>query len=203
MDVFFIRHGQTNGNLARRHQHPDTPLNAFGVKQVEAIVGRISALQPTRIITSDQLRAMETTRILTAACQVTPEAHQEFEELKRPLWLVGSRYAGVTTLAYVLQWFFGRSIEGGESYQDFLDRIKRARTYLESLDSEERVVVVSHAVFTNIFLEHLCLDTRMSLWQATRSFYRIFRLRNAGIIHISYSPSSAEKKLCRWTVLKR
>jgi broad specificity phosphatase PhoE len=167
---------------------------------VEAIVGKISALQPTHIITSTQLRAMETTRILTAACDVVPETHPEFEELRRPLWLVGTRYIGWTTFIYVLQWFFGKEIKDGESYEAFLDRIKRARTLLESLPPESRVVVVSHAVFTNIFIEHLCLDERMTLWQAARSFIRILRLRNAGIIHLHYSPG---KNICGWTILRR
>jgi broad specificity phosphatase PhoE len=200
MDIYFVRHGQTNGNTARRHQHPDTPLNAYGKEQVEAIIGKISALQPTRVITSTQLRAVETARILTEACDVIPETYPEFEELKRPLWLVGTRYIGITTVIYVLQWFFGKEIEGGESYEDFLERIRRARSFLESLPNDSRVLVVSHAVFTNIFIEHLCMDERMNFWQALRSFLRILRLRNAGIIHLLYTPG---KNICGWTILKR
>lgn len=200
MDVYFLRHGQTNGNVARRHQHPDTPLNEYGRRQIEAIVGRVSSLQPTHIITSTQLRAIETARILTAACDVIPATHEDFAELHRPLRLVGARFIGFTTLVYVVQWFFGKELEGGESYAAFLERIKRARRYLEALPVDARVLVVSHAVFTNVFIEHLCLDERMSFWQAVRSFYRIFRLRNAGIIHLRYDRGEG---LCGWSVEQR
>ncbi len=200
MEVYFVRHGQTNGNLARRHQHRDTQLNELGTKQVEAIVGKVSALQPTRVITSTQVRAIETARILTSACQVIPETHIEFEELKNPLWLVGSRYIGLTTFIYVIQWFFGRPIKDGESYQQFFERIKRARKIIESFDDSEKVVVVSHAVFTNIFIEHLCLDSKMTIWQAVKSFIRILTLQNAKIIHLHYTSGS---NICGWTVLKR
>ncbi len=200
MDVYFVRHGQTDGNLARRHQHPDTPLNEYGKEQIGAVIGKVSALQPNRVITSTQLRAVETARILTEACDAIPETHPEFEELRRPLWLVGARFIGFTTLIYVVQWFFGKDFEGGESYEAFLARIKRARSLLESLPNDSKILVVSHAVFTNIFIEHLCLDERMTLWQAVRSFWRILRLRNAGIIHLHYTPG---KDICGWTILKR
>jgi broad specificity phosphatase PhoE len=200
MDVYFVRHGQTSGNVAHRHQHPDTPLSEIGQKQVEAIVGKISALQPTHIISSTNLRAVETTRILTAACNVIPDTNADFEELRRPLNMVGARFIGVTTLIYVVSWFFGREIQEGESYQQFLERIRRSRARLETLPAEARVVVVSHSVFTNVFIEHLCLDERMSLAQAIRSFIRIFTLRNAGIIHLRYEKG---KHLCGWTVLNR
>lgn len=200
MDVYFVRHGQTNGNIARRHQHTDTPLNEQGQKQVEAIIADIAALQPTHIITSTQLRAIETTRILTAGCAVIPETHPEFAELIRPESLVGVRFFGFTTVWYVLKWFFGGTIHEGESYHEFRERIIRARTFLESLPADARVVVVSHAVFMNVFLEHLCRDRRMSLWQAIRSFVRIFTLRNASIVHLRYGSGTAS---CSWQILKR
>ena len=58
MDVFFVRHGQTDGNIAQRYQHPDTRLNEVGKAQAEAIAGKIATLEPTHIITSTQLRAV-------------------------------------------------------------------------------------------------------------------------------------------------
>lgn len=198
MDVYFIRHGQTNGNIARRHQHTDTPLNESGTQQVAAIAAEVAALNPTHIITSTQLRAIETTRILASAVPVIPETHPEFAELGRPESLVGVRFFGLTTFLYILWWYFGAEIKDGESYEDFRQRIIRARTYLESLPTDARVVVVSHSVFTNIFIEHACRDAKMSLWRAARSFIKIFTLRNAGIVHLRY----AREAPCRWRVIK-
>ncbi len=200
MDVYFIRHGQTNGNLAFRHQHPDTPLNEQGAEQVKSVLQTISELNPTHIITSSQLRAVETARILSSASDVIPETSKDFEELIRPPRLVGVRLVGFTTFVYVVSWFFGGIHAGGESYAEFLERIKRARQHLESLPAEARVLVVSHAIFTNIFIEHLCLDKPMSFFQAVKSFYHIFRLRNASIVHLKYTKV---ENLCGWQVLRR
>ncbi len=200
MEVFFVRHGQTDGNVARRHQHSSTSLNEVGRAQVQALAPTVAALKPTHFISSTHLRAMETTRILAAACALTPDTSHAFEELARPDSLVGYRYIGFTTLLYVFRWFLGFTIKDGEGYGQFLARILEARAYLEALPKDARVVVVSHAVFVNIFIEHLCLDTKMSLWQALNSFLKIFRLRNASIVHLHYT---AGNYTCGWTVIKR
>jgi len=201
MDVFFVRHGQTDGNIAQRYQHPDTRLNEVGKAQAEAIAGKIATLEPTHIITSTQLRAVETTRIITGSLPVIPETHADFEELRRPLTLVGARYLGLTTLWYVVRWFFDWPHDQGETYPDFLKRIKSAQAYLETLPADARVVVVSHSVFTNIFVEHLCLDRRLTFFEAVKGFWRILTLRNTAIIHLQYA--KVGEGLCGWSVLKR
>ncbi len=187
MDVYFVRHGQTDGNLAKRHQHSETPLNEVGQKQAEIAAWEISELKPTHIISSTQLRAVQTTKIIAEYCEgIIPDTHYAFEELRRPRSLVGNRYVGISTFFYVTAWFLGVRHEDGESYGDFIIRVREARQYLEALPKDSRVVVVSHAVFTNIFLEHLCSDQPMSFWRAVKRFWQIFTIRNATIIHLKY-----------------
>lgn len=196
MDVYFVRHGETDGNVARRHQHQDTELNEVGWVQAKKIAGEIADLKPTHIITSTQLRAVETTKIIVSEClDIIPETHNAFEELKRPNWLTGNKYFGLVTARYIWSWFHGLKIEGdGESYEDFLARIIEARAYLESLPKDARVVVVSHAVFINIFLEHLCSDRQMSHWRAFKRLYKILTLRNTSVIHLLYEAGKGEQK---------
>ncbi len=198
MEVYFVRHGQTNGNLARRHQHPDTQLNEVGVEQINTVAKEIVTLEPTHIISSTQLRAVESASIISRYCDgLIPYTNEAFEELKRPSFMIGNRYVGLTTAWYVWRWFWGSlSDGGGESYGDFLNRIKQARNYLESLPDDSRVIVVSHAVFTNMFVEHLCSDKPMSFRRAVKRFWHILKIRNASIIHIKYIASG--KGICRW-----
>jgi broad specificity phosphatase PhoE len=197
MDVYLMRHGETDGNVARRHQHPRTQLNEVGKEQVRVAAYEISTLKPTHIISSTQLRAVETTKIINEYCEgVIPDTNPAFEELKRPDWMVGSRYASLSTIWYVWLWFHNKKQDDGETYDDFLKRIIEARSYLESLPSDSRVVVVSHAVFTNIFLEHLCSDKPMSFWRAAKRFWLVLRIRNATILHLKYDKT--EKGTCGW-----
>lgn len=202
MEVFFLRHGQTNGNIARRHQHSNTPLNKEGERQAKDVAPKVAALTPTHFISSTHLRAMETTRIVAEVCKLTPDTHPAFEELDRPQWLVGRHYMGLTTTWYVVRWFLGLPVESGESYEAFVKRIKIAQAHLESLPTDARVVVVSHAVFVNIFLAHLCVKGRLSIRGAVKSFISIFSLRNTGIVHLRYE-SSMNDSQCGWSVIER
>ena len=202
MEVIFLRHGETNGNIAHRHQHSNTPLNKMGEKQAREVAPKIAALAPTHFISSTHLRAMETTRIVALVCNLTPDTHPAFEELDRPQWLVGRHYIGLTTTWYVVRWFFGLPIKSGESYDAFVKRIKIAQMHLESLPANARVVVVSHAVFVNIFLAHLCIKKRLSIWGAVNSFISIFTLNNTGIIHLHHNTTKNSKQ-CGWSVIER
>lgn len=199
MEVYFIRHGQTNGNLAGRYQHEKTQLNEAGVKQVKNIVKKVQDLKPTRLITSTQLRAVETARLLSEGSDLVPETSVEFEELRIPSRFVGSRFFGLTTFFFASYWFFGRLVIGGESYRQFFARIKRAQKILEDLPEGERVVVVSHSVFINIFIEHLCLDKKMSIKQAFKSFVRILNLQNTAIVHLHYDRGL---NICNWITVE-
>ena len=200
MDVYFIRHGQTDGNVARRHQHHETELNEIGKAQIKQITPVIVNLKPTHLITSTQLRAVETTKIILAGgLDLIPDTHNAFEELARPSNMVGQRYVGLGTLWYIWRWFIGKDKSGGEDYQMFLERIKLARTYLESFDPDGRVVVVSHAIFINVFLQHVCQDKKMSLWQGAVSVLKIFFMPNGTIVHLKYNGKGTGK--CAWQVV--
>lgn len=188
MDVYFIRHGQTDGNIALRHQHSNTPINRLGKLQAESVARKVAKIHPTNIVTSTNLRAVETTKIIAEKCgRISPETHPAFEELRRPSWLTGNRFVSLTTALYILRWFFGFKIKGdGESYEEFRKRIIEARTLLESLPENSRVVVVSHAVFINLFLEHLHSDKKFGFWRACRRMFKVLFLRNGSITHLRY-----------------
>ncbi len=201
MEVYLIRHGQTDGNVAFRHQHPKTALNEVGWEQGRVLAGQVRKLKPTHIISSTHLRAVQTARLMIDCCdEVIPVTHPAFIELQRPLDLVGERIIGVRSIRYVYDWFFGRVKVGGESYRDFITRIKEARAYLESLPPDSVVVVVSHSVFISVFLEHLCSDEPMSFMKASFRFFKMVRLPNAGIVHLQYTDKL--KGDCGWRRVK-
>ncbi len=201
MDVYFIRHGETDGNVARRHQHPDTSLNETGKAQVAVVAKALATLSPTHLVTSTNVRAIETARAIGVVCDLIPETNPVFEEFHRPQHLIGQRYVSVATAHYIWRWFRGQSIEiGGESYPEFIARVVAARTYLEALPADARVVVVSHAVFTNIFLEHVCQDRPMGLLEAVYRFVKVLRIKNTAIIKLTYTKHVGT---CGWVQVRK
>jgi alpha-ribazole phosphatase len=189
MDIYFIRHGQTDGNVARRHQHPDIDLNEMGKLQVARTAKLVKRLRPTHLITSTSKRAVETAQAIGLATDLIPETYPAFEELKRPTFLIGKRFHDSDSLKYIWGWFFGvkaAPMHDGESYADFLGRIIQAREIIRQLPENSRVAVVSHAVFINFFLEHMNRPERMGLTRATRRFIKLFTLKNASVTHVRY-----------------
>lgn len=203
MEVYFVRHGRTDGNDAFRHQHPNTILNELGKIQATNIAKLLKKRQPTYLITSTYRRSIETAREIGRECTLIPETHPAFEELHRPEFLVGERILGKVTIAYLLRWFFGvksASMHDGETHADFTRRLAEARRHLESLPENARVIVVSHAVFINFFLEHMCRPQEMSLWRACIRIVKILLFKNTGIIHVRFLPTKA-KSVCGWQVI--
>jgi broad specificity phosphatase PhoE len=91
MDLYLVRHGQTDGNVARRHQHPAIELNEQGKEQVKKVAKVIRHMKPTHLITSTNVRAVETARQIGLVTDLIPETYPAFEELKRPPFLIGER----------------------------------------------------------------------------------------------------------------
>jgi alpha-ribazole phosphatase len=205
MDVYFIRHGQTDGNVARRHQHPDTPLNDIGLAQAQVIAEHLTVLSPDYLITSTNKRALETARAIGLACGLIPETYPVFEELKRPTYLLGERMLGRTTLAYIVRWFLGdtrASMHDGESYQAFSQRIERARQALEQLPPTAVVVVVSHSVFINFFIAQMSHRRRMSMVEALVWFIKILLTKNTSVTHVRFLTRHAHKPGRGWRVMR-
>ncbi|MCU0678464.1 MAG: histidine phosphatase family protein [Candidatus Pacebacteria bacterium] len=199
MDVYFVRHGQTDGNVAQRHQHPDISLNEVGKVQASTVAKLIRRIRPTHLITSTNKRALETATQIGLTTDLIPETYPAFEELRRPAFFIGKRFSDPETLRYVWGWFFGMksaSMHDGESYADFRQRLIAARSHLANLPDSARVVVVSHAVFINFFIEHMNKDGHMGLRRAAWRIIAIFRIKNTAVTHLRYENG-------RWRIVER
>lgn len=199
MDVYLVRHGETDGNVAWRHQHPDTQLNERGKEQVAKAVAAILKLGPTHLLTSTNLRAVETARAIAMATDLTPATSHLFEELHRPTDLFGQRFTSLSTINYITKWFYGWKDGDGESYPELIQRITKARALLETLPHDARVVIVSHSVFINLFVEHRCREKPLSLPRAFVRFLRIMTHKNTGMTHLHYMKG---KGVCPWEVVQ-
>lgn len=187
MDIYFVRHGQTDGNVAGRHQHPDITLNELGKLQVARVAKLIKSVRPTHLITSTNKRAMETAMVIGRECDLIPETYPNFEEMHRPDFLIGKRFLEWEAFKYVVGWLFGvkaASMHDGESYSDFLARILAAKHQLEALPKNSKVVIVSHTVFINFFLEHMNREQKIGVARATIRFFAILRLKNTAVTHV-------------------
>ena len=190
MEVYFVRHGQTDGNISKRHQVEKSELTKVGKGEARAVSTTIAKLQPTHLISSSHIRAIQTAQIIGEELDMIPLTSPLFTELHRPKNIYGHYHFGFKSMWYITRWYFGLAgkdvlSDEGESYESLRQRIKGAKEYLEELPDDARVVVVSHAVFISLFIAHVCQEHRLSFWQAIKYWTRLHSLKNAEIKHLT------------------
>ena len=205
MEVYLVRHGQTDGNVGHRHQHTSTQLNEVGRAQAQTVAESIAALQPTHLITSTHIRALETARVIAKKIDLIPETYPAFEELHQSSSMVGERLTGLRALSYMIAWFLGIqsvSRHDGETYAAFVERLAIARKHLEELPSDVRVVIVSHSVFINFFIEHMVRPKRMNFVRAVVRVVHILTLKNTSITHVYYEKPAPGYTGTGWHIVR-
>jgi broad specificity phosphatase PhoE len=134
---YFLRHGETDWNKARRLQGlTDVPLNARGEEQAELARMVAAGLGLKSIAVSSLTRARRTAEIVNRdlGLRVTPyDSLREFD--------VGP-YEGSTDGSWLEHWFADRAVEGPESFGDFRKRVLGGM--IEALTLEHPVLIVAH-----------------------------------------------------------
>ncbi len=204
IDIYLIRHGQTAGNIAKRHQAEKTKLTETGRAQMQQAARWAKTIAPTHLLSSKHVRALESASLIGIGIDLIPETDDLFIELKRPRHIYGYRHRSLRSLRYLLSWYLGYaggdgSDQDGESYVVFRERLFAAQQKLQTFPDNARVLLVSHTVFITFFLAHLC-DTRpLTPLRALRVFYRLLHLRNGAYTHVRYNPNAAPDE-CPWQV---
>lgn len=135
---YFLRHGQTDWNLAKRLQgQADIPLNATGRTQAHTARALVTGRNITKIYSSDLSRALETAEIVTAKLSLPITTAAGIREVT--LGEADGRHRG----PWYQQWKDGElSIAGAETRADFSHRIVMGINHI--LKDAELALIVSH-----------------------------------------------------------
>ena len=145
LDLWIIRHGETDWNAERRIQgSSDIPLNGVGVSQARRLAPRLEALAFDQVFTSDLKRAYHTAE-LTFPGRPDIRADSRLREIDMGRF-EGRQWDGLDPgeRELLARWFAGPyhlPVPGGESNDDLM---ARARGWLEDLPQTGRVAAVAH-----------------------------------------------------------
>lgn len=201
MKVFLIRHGETSGNVAHRHQAEDSSLTKKGVAQVQEAAEVLRQYEPTHLLTSRLVRAVETARIIGATCDLVPETSEHFIELERPKFLYGHFHVSLRSVFFYFLWYLGlrgQAPREGESYAALRARFKAAEQQLATYPADARVAVVSHSAFINLFVAHLCREGAVGPFKIAQTFWRMHKMPNAHIVPLHFDTEVAGT--CSWSL---
>ncbi len=153
MRLYFIRHGQTDWNLAGKIQgSSDIELNETGIAQAKELSRKLSEenYSIARIYSSKQKRAYQTASIIsrTLGCELTPI--DGLEEVRLGNW-EGLSWQEVKS-AYPSEydaWYHDRRYyksHQGESYQELLERVLPAVHHIISENTKDVAIITHNAV---------------------------------------------------------
>ena len=154
MSIFIVRHGETHGNAAGVVQHPDTPLNALGQAQAEAVAARLAREGVAHILASDYTRARTTADAIRRATGAPLRVDEGLRERDFGDW----RGRSHDEVPYFLD--EDRVPPNGESWESFHERAAGAWERVARLagGSDGNVVAVTHGLVCYSFaLRHLAL----------------------------------------------
>ncbi len=204
MELLLVRHGETKANARHIYQPPTESISIAGAAEVARLVRTIQEFEPTHLYTSHYTRARETTHFLEYATELQATWLEDVSELKVPDYLYGKSHYGPQSMFYLMRWYFNLLPENItdqiETKKEFSERIFRARDYFAKLHTGDRVVVVSHSIFTNFFIAHLCQDKGINVLKAAPLLLKILRYENSGVTHVRYI-GETEKNVCPWEVV--
>ena len=150
MSIFIVRHGETDGNAARVIQAPETPLNARGAAQAEAVAGRLAREGVAHVLASDHARARMTADAVRRATGAPVEVDERLRERDFGDW----RGRSHDDVPYFLD--DDAVPPNGESWESFHARAAAAWERLASLaeGAAGNVVAVTHGLVCYSFAFH-------------------------------------------------
>lgn len=154
LEIWFIRHGQTDWNLNGLIQGAsDTDLNETGRLQAERLRQRLAGTHFDAVWASDLKRAMQTAQIALPGHVIVPEPR--LRELNAGE-VEGRSFVSLpeeTRAVWSALWTGDSTVRppGGESYQQVLDRV---RLWLAELPSRGRVAAVVHGGVVHAAVRH-------------------------------------------------
>lgn len=140
--VYFVRHAEAGVNTDPLMKEGGDVLTERGLLEARMIAERFLKIPFERLYTSKISRARCTAQKIGDGVGKAPLIEEAFKE-RKVVYTSPSEY------------FFE------ERYEDFLARVFEAKVFLEN-PSEEKIVVVSHALFIRAFLACILLGDKLT-----------------------------------------
>ncbi|WP_318766858.1 histidine phosphatase family protein [Lactiplantibacillus carotarum] len=167
MELYFIRHGQTQYNLEQRFQGGgcDSPLLASGVLGAQQAGDYLKTTHFAKVYSSPQLRALNTAKYVVAPNQWHPEINLDarLKEMDFGRWEGQVESTAEPRDQYDIcveqpEKYRPELAAGGEDYPEFLARVTAAvhdAVASVGTDSPDPVLIVSHGLTTTFGIKAL------------------------------------------------
>ncbi|SDI52617.1 histidine phosphatase family protein [Alteribacillus bidgolensis] len=182
MEIYLIRHGESEGNRAAKLQGcEDFDLTTKGKKQAVKLGKYFSTVKLDYLYSSDLARAYETAKALEKYQSVQTIASKEFREIHlgplegKTREQIYEEYPEVKN-KNLLQ----SGLAGTETDEQITARCRHFYKTIRNIKENEKAAVVSHGGFLTIFLMYLLAGEQ---WN---TLHRPFQINNTGVTKLSW-----------------
>ncbi len=170
MEVYLIRHGETESNREQRYLGwSESPLSALGLRQAEAVSHFLSPRGIDELYCSDLNRALHTARVIGAGCGLKPTITPLLREIHFGQW-EGLTFDEIEKEwgNAISQWLddpFHQAAPGGESLKDVCGRMNEFLTTVsDAAPDGKRIVAVSHGGSIRALLYNILRLENAAFW---------------------------------------
>ncbi len=200
-NIYFVRHGESEGNQLRLYQSAETFLSEIGHNQAKLIADRFSNIEVEIIISSDYIRAKQTAEYISEVTGRDIIENSLFRERKRPS-IQENRNKNIPELQVIdekielnwenLDWRYSDE----ENFEDLRQRAKECFEFLENRQ-EDNIVVVTHKNFLHCLLWYCLFGYDVSA-RESKIIVNNFILSNTGIVWMQYDEVDKFWKVVTW-----
>ena len=170
--IFLVRHGDTNLNSRERlWGHTDVQLNERGLKQAQQLRDRLSSHKMDTLYSSSMSRCLSTAKTIASAQQANITVCEELREINFG-YVEGLTFDEIKErhpeLAEVMSvWNSRPQFPGGESFDEFNERVARFLPKLEQHGADDRVLIVAHSAIIRLIICNL-MEIGIDHWRQIR-----------------------------------
>ncbi|HCC05045.1 TPA: hypothetical protein DEP58_01925 [Patescibacteria group bacterium] len=195
--IYFIRHGQSVGNLQQVFQNADDPLSEAGTIQAKIVARKALSFNADVILSSPMMRAYQTAETIQSVTNLPLETIETLHEYRPPskLWNKSVMspesnefYKEILAHLHEPDWHY-------EDEENYTDLHTRATSLLDNLAErkEKTIIAVTHGAFMRILLATMMTEGSADALTAIR-LVRFLSQRNTGVTSCEYFPESVGNK---------
>lgn len=200
-NIYFVRHGESEGNQARLYQSSETSLSEKGHSQAKLIADRFSNIEVEIIISSDYIRARQTAQYISEVKGKDIIESQLFRERKRPS-IQENQSKEIPDLIAIDKeikdnWevlYYRHSDE--ENFVDLRQRAKECFEFLENM-TEDNIVVVTHKNFLHCLVWYRLFGPKVTPREAN-IITNDFVVSNTGILWMQLNEENMDWDIITW-----
>lgn len=204
MNLYFVRHGESEANVANLRQGPHGSLSEVGREQAGVVAQRFKDIPLDLIISSPYERAKETAEILNAQLQKEMIFSDLLVERKHPGEVVdkpGDHPEVIEVLDLIDKNYHNEHwrFSDEENFVDVKQRAIRAIRYVRGLE-KENIMILTHGTFIRFVVAVMMFGEGLTSHEFLR-FARFVDLKNTGITLCRFKEDADKKGGGEWRMV--